>query len=166
MGIGFRIGLRSLLTGLPGLVGGPVLLMDIMARLSGVMFTARPPNLRCGATTLRTEAFLLAEVHGRFIAGLLTALALIGSARGSSVTAASRVLLPASSGPAGTTTTRARAVGGTARISAALAATVGVTGAYRFDATVDSQHGVDGRAHVVFEAGEVQQITLGVKGDA
>ena len=131
-------------------------IVGIMARLRGVLFPARLPNLRRGAPTLRTEAFLLAEVHGRFVGGLLPALALVGSARGSSGTAASSALLSASSRPAGTVTIRALAAGGAARISAGLTATVGVTGAYRFDAAVDSQYGVDGRAHIVFEAGEVQ----------
>ena len=43
---------------------------------------------------------------------------------------------------------------------------MGIAGTHCFDAAVDSEHGVDGRAHVVLEAREVQQIALGIESDA
>lgn len=88
------------------------------------------------------------------------------SARRPSGTATSAALTTTASRSAGSGITRISAPRGTTRTAAIVSSTVSVTGAHGLDAAVDAEHGVDGRANVILEAREVQQIALGIEGDA
>lgn len=158
-----------------------MLLLSLIASqvigLFGGLLPSRLLGLGRGPPALRTETFLLTEVCGRLGGGLLflVALVAVGSLVSAAILAATRLVRP-SLPIAGLSAPTARATRsittgiptarGATGTATALASAVGIAGTHCFDAAVDTEHGVDGRAHVVLEAREVQQIALGIESDA
>ena len=130
--------------------------------LSTVILAAASLTVSSLASPGRPVAVLPASIGGT--AGTITAL--VASARWPSGATAATALTSTARGTTGFVPARGAAASGATRSAAALAAAVSVTGAYCLDAAVDTEYGVDGRTNIVLEAREVQQIPLGIEGNA